>query len=56
MNRWICEVKKDPESLDSYIEFPLDLLSSIGWKPGDIIEWTPQKNGSWKLRKKENED
>lgn len=54
-NRWIVDVKEDPETGDQILEFPDDLMESAGWKEGDVIEWVDNKDGSWTIRKKEDE-
>lgn len=56
---WVLTVQEDPETGDQILEFPDDLMESAGWKEGDVLEWIDNKNGSWLLRKKDdnrNED
>ena len=53
--RWTLDVKEDPETGDQILEFPDDLMESAGWKEGDKIEWIDNKDGSWTLRKKEDD-
>lgn len=53
MSKWTLEVKEDPETKDTILEFPEDLLSAAGWKEGDVIEWIDNKDGTWTLRKKD---
>ena len=55
MSRWTLDVKEDPETGDQILEFPDDLMESAGWKEGDKIEWIDNKDGSWTLRKKEDD-
>lgn len=53
MNKWVLTVESDSEDEDSLVlNFPDDLLASVGWQPGDVIEWLEQEDGSWLLRKK----
>ena len=52
--RWTLDVKEDPETGDQILEFPDDLMESAGWKEGDTIEWIDNKDGSWTLRKKDD--
>jgi hypothetical protein len=52
MKRWILEVKEDPDTGDSILEFPPDLLEETGWKEGDELIWTDNKDGSFTLTKK----
>jgi hypothetical protein len=30
-------------------------MESAGWKIGDTLEWIDNKNGTWSIKKKENE-
>ena len=50
---WQANVEEDPETGDFYITFPPELLEEVGWKEGDTVEWTDNKDGSWSLSKKE---
>lgn len=54
MSRWTLDVKEDPETGDQILEFPDDMMEQTGWKPGDTLEWIDNKNGSWTLRKKDD--
>ncbi len=45
-------VQYDPDTGDHFIEFPQNLLDSVGWKEGDTINWESGENGSWILSKK----
>jgi bifunctional DNA-binding transcriptional regulator/antitoxin component of YhaV-PrlF toxin-antitoxin module len=51
--RWTLDVQVDPETGDQILEFPDDLMESAGWKEGDVLEWIDNKDGSWTLRKKD---
>lgn len=51
--RWTIEVQEDPETGEQILEFPDDLMESAGWKEGDVLEWIDNKDGSWTLRKKD---
>ena len=53
MKTWTLEVKEDPDSGDSILEFPPDMLKETGWKEGDDLIWTDNKDGSYTLTKKE---
>lgn len=50
-NKWILDVKEDPETGDSILELPQDLLESAGWQEGDVLEWRDLGDGSWALTK-----
>ena len=53
MKTWTLEVKEDPDSGDSILEFPPDMLEETGWKEGDILEWKDLGNGTWSLTKQQ---
>jgi hypothetical protein len=54
MSKWTLTVQEDPETGDHILEFPDDLMESAGWKEGDTLEWIDNKDGSWTLRKKDD--
>lgn len=47
-------VQEDPLTGDLYIKFPDELMEEVGWNIGDTIEWIPNDDGSWVLRKKDD--
>jgi hypothetical protein len=49
---WILTVEEDPETGDSILPFPPDLLEEVGWKEGDSLLWSDNGDGSWSLTKK----
>lgn len=52
-NKWILDVKEDPDTGDAILNLPPDLLEAAGWKEGDTLNWIDNKDGSWSLTKKE---
>lgn len=52
-NKWVLDVKEDPETGDQMLELPPDLLAATGWNTGDVLIWHDNQNGSWSLTKKE---
>lgn len=40
---------------EAYIEFPQETMAGLGWKEGDTVIWTDNKDGSFMLTKKETE-
>ena len=50
-NSWTLDIKEDPETGDSILEFPPELLETTGWKEGDVLTWKDLGNGSWSLTK-----
>jgi len=53
--RWTLEVQK-MEDGDEFIQFPEELMNEVDWHEGDVIEWIDNKDGSWTLQKKLNEN
>ena len=48
---WVLDVKEDKQG-EKLIELPEDLLTAAGWKEGDELVWSDNKDGSWSLNKK----
>ena len=48
---WVLEVQEDEQG-EKLIELPEDLLAEAGWKEGDVLVWSDNKDGSWSLNKK----
>jgi hypothetical protein len=40
------------ENGDLVLPFPQDMLDEVGWNPGDNLEWHDRGDGTWELRKK----
>ena len=40
---------------DIVLPFPDGLLESVGWQEGDTLEWLDNEDGSWTLRKADDE-
>jgi len=50
------EIQEDPVTGEQYIELPQRLLAQLGWKEGDYLEWVELENGSWSVKKVENDE
>ena len=50
------EIQEDPVTGEQYIELPQRLLAKLGWKEGDDLEWVELENGSWSVKKVENDE
>jgi len=48
-------VQYDKDTDEYYIDLPEEVLKETGFKPGDTIVWTDNKNGSFSLAKKKEE-
>ena len=51
VKRWIIPVDDDYN-----ITFPEDLLEQTGWKEGDTLQWIPQDDDSFIMKKVINKD
>ena len=40
-----------PVDEEGVLTFPDELMDSLGWQPGDILEWIDNKDGSFSLKK-----
>jgi hypothetical protein len=49
---WTVTVEEDPATGDLILPLPQDMLDLQGWKEGDTLEWTDNKDGSWSLSRK----
>lgn len=48
---WTAVLEADGEDL--ILPLPEDMLTELGWKSGDTLQWHDQGDGTWTLRKKE---
>ena len=52
--RYVIDVQEDAEG-ELFIQFPDEMMAEVGWKPGDVLSWDDNKDGSFSLQKKETE-
>lgn len=52
MTHWTITLQEDPKTKELILPFTEEILEAVGWKPGDVIVWKNNNNGSWSLRKK----
>ena len=50
---WTAQVQEDPETGDAILEFPDEMMDTVGWKEGDTLEWTINKDGTITISKKD---
>jgi len=50
---WTLKLQEDPETGESIVEFPPELLKSMGWKEGDDLSWQVETDGVITLNKVE---
>jgi bifunctional DNA-binding transcriptional regulator/antitoxin component of YhaV-PrlF toxin-antitoxin module len=41
---YILEIQED-ENGESFIAFPDDIIETLGWQEGDVLEWKLKGNG-----------
>ena len=49
-NSYMIPIEEDKDG-ELMITFPDDLMDNMGWKPGDVVEWIDNKDGTWSLKK-----
>ena len=52
-NSWTLDINEDPDTGDSILILPLELLEQAGWKEGDNLVWIDNHNGTWSLIKED---
>lgn len=56
MNKWTITLEEaDDGSGDLVLPLTDEIMESAGWKIGDVLEWIDNKDGTWILKRKENE-
>ena len=50
---WEVIIEEDPETGDSILPLPQEMLDDVGWKSGDNLNWIDRGDGSWEIRKVE---
>jgi hypothetical protein len=48
-------VQEDPTTGEAFIELPQRLLDQLGWKEGDDLTWVEMPDGSWTIKKVEDQ-
>ena len=54
-NTWVIEVKENNETKELYLELPQEALNQVGWDEGDTLLWEELPNGSWCLKKRDDD-
>lgn len=55
-DKYTVSLEWDEETQEHLLPLSDELLEQVGWKEGDNLEWIDNKDGSFTLRKVENED
>jgi bifunctional DNA-binding transcriptional regulator/antitoxin component of YhaV-PrlF toxin-antitoxin module len=53
MQSWNITLEEDPETGDLVLPFTDEILQTVGWKEGDVVEWIDNKDGTWSLKKQD---
>ena len=53
MKRYTLDVQENDDG-DCYVQFPDELMEELGWKAGDLLEYTEDEYGSLYLQKIED--
>jgi hypothetical protein len=52
MTTYTANVIADPDNPDELLlDLGLDLCEKMGWRPGELINWTDNKDGTWTMTK-----
>ena len=51
----VADIKLDELTNDHYIEFDDNLMRNLNWHVGDTIQWVDNRDGTYTLRKKNEE-
>ena len=54
-NEWIVEVQENGQTKELFIEFPPGCIDQVGWDIGDTVVWDALPDGSFSLKKKEDD-
>lgn len=53
---WVITLEEaDDGSGDLVLPLTDEIMESAGWKTGDTLIWTDLKNGSWSLKRKDDD-
>lgn len=53
---YTAHIEQDLDTGELVLPLPPEVLSELGWYPGDILTWTVETNGSIILSKKATND
>ena len=53
---WTVNLEEaDDGSGDLVLPFPQGMLDEVGWNPGDNLEWVDRGDGTWEIKKVDDE-
>ena len=56
MDKYTVKLEEDPETGELVLPIPVELLNQMGWDDGDTLLWEEMSNGSYSIKKKEEEN
>ena len=48
---WRVHIQEEEDG-NLVLPFPQEMLDEVGWHPGDNLEWVDRGDGTWEIRKK----
>ena len=55
MKSYIRTIVEDPDKPgELLLDLGTEICDELGWKPGDVVEWIDNKDGTWSIRKKKD--
>jgi len=48
---WVLPVVQDPDNPEDYLLDLGEVSEHLGWAPGDTLEWSDNKDGTWTIKK-----
>ena len=55
-DKYTVKLEEDPETGELVMPIPVELLNQVGWDDGDTLLWEELPNGSYSLKKKEDDN
>lgn len=49
--RHITTVQYDPNTDEYFFTLPQEMLDTLGWKPGDTVQWIDNKDGTFAIKR-----
>jgi hypothetical protein len=56
IKQWTVTLEEDPETGELILPFPPEMLIDLDWNEGDILLWNDNKDGTFSLTKKKEDD
>lgn len=53
---WTTTLEEDGRTGDLLLPFPPELLNQMGWAENDVLEWFDNHDGTFTIKKKEDQE